>query len=107
VISTRTGHASELLAEDRGVLVPFADADAIGAQVIGLLRDETRRHAIRKNAYKLGREMIWSQVATRYLRSFELARLEGAVLSRKSFATKTLDQAPRPCRSLTWIISRG
>jgi glycosyltransferase involved in cell wall biosynthesis len=95
VVSTPYWHASELLAEDRGVLVPFADADAIAREVIDLLRDETRRHAIRKNAYKLGREMVWSNVATLYLRSFELARLEGAVLSRKSFATKTLDQAPR------------
>jgi hypothetical protein len=95
VVSTPYWHASELLAEDRGVLVPFADGDAIAREVIGLLRDETRRHAIRKNAYKLGREMVWSNVATLYLRSFELARLEGAVLSRKSFATKTLDQAPR------------
>ncbi len=64
VISTPYWHASELLAEDRGVLVPFADADAIAREVIGLLRDESRRHAIRKNAYKLGREMIWSNVAT-------------------------------------------
>ena len=54
-----------------------------------------RRHAMRKNAYKLGREMVWSNVARLYMRSFELARLEGAVLSRKSFATKTLDQQPR------------
>jgi glycosyltransferase involved in cell wall biosynthesis len=95
VVSTPYWHASELLAEDRGVLVPFAEAEAIAREVIGLFRDEPRRHTIRKNAYKLGREMIWSNVATLYLRSFELARLEGAVLSRKSFATKTLDQAPR------------
>ena len=54
-----------------------------------------RRTAIRKNAYKLGREMVWSNVAGLYLRSFELARLERAVLSRKSFATKTLDEQPR------------
>jgi glycosyltransferase involved in cell wall biosynthesis len=95
VVSTPYWHASELLAEDRGVLVPFAEAEAIAREVIGLFRDEPRRHTIRKNAYKLGREMIWSNVATLYLRSFELARLEVAVLSRKSFATKTLDQAPR------------
>src|SRR5204863_8330322 len=75
--------------------VPFGDAKAIAREVIGLLRDETRRHAIRKNAYKLGREMVWSNVAKQYLRSFEQARLEGAVLTRKSFATKTLDQQPR------------
>jgi hypothetical protein len=51
------------LAEDHGVLVPFGDAPAIAREVIGLLRDDTRRNAIRKNAYKLGREMVWSNVA--------------------------------------------
>ena len=95
VVSTPYWHAAELLAEDRGVLVPFGDAEAIARGVIGLLRDETRRHAMRKNAYKLGREMVWSNVARLYLRSFEPARRERAVLSRKSFATKTLDQQPR------------
>ena len=95
VVSTPYWHAAELLAEDRGVLVPFGDAKAIAREVIALLRDETRRTAMRKNAYKLGREMIWSHTARLYQKSFELARLQGAVLSRKSFATKTLDQAPR------------
>src|SRR5437867_8056127 len=95
VISTPYWHAAELLADGQGLLVPFRDAAAIAREVIGLLRDDTRRHAMRKNAYKLGREMIWSNVARLYMRSFERARLEGAVLSRKSFATKTLDQQPR------------
>lgn len=95
VISTPYWHAKELLAEDRGVLVPFADSDAIAREVIALLRDETRRHAIRKNAYKLGREMIWSQAAQLYVSSFAQARLERAKMSRRSFAIKTLDQQPR------------
>jgi glycosyltransferase involved in cell wall biosynthesis len=95
VISTPYWHAAELLAGERGALVPFADAQAIAREVTGLLRDDTRRHAMRKNAYKLGREMIWSNVARLYMQSFEQARLEGGVLSRKSFATKTLDQQPR------------
>jgi glycosyltransferase involved in cell wall biosynthesis len=95
VISTPYWHAAELLAEDRGVLVPFGDSRAIAREAIGLLRDETRRTLIRKNAYKLGREMIWSNVARMYMRSFESARVERAVLSRKSFATKTLDEQPR------------
>jgi glycosyltransferase involved in cell wall biosynthesis len=95
VISTPYWYASELLGEDRGVLVPFNDPGAMARAVIGLLREDTRRHAMRKNAYKLGREMVWSETAKLYWRSFELARLEGAELSRKSFATKTLDQQPR------------
>jgi hypothetical protein len=95
VVSTPYWHAAELLAEERGVLVPFGDARAIAREVIALLRDETRRHAMRKNAYKLGREMVWSNVARLYMRSFELSRLERAVLSRKYFAAKTLDQKPR------------
>src|SRR5260221_144841 len=95
VVSTPYWHAAELLAEERGVLVPFGDAKAIAQAVIGLLKDETRRHAMRKNAYKLGREMVWSNVAQLYMRSFEQARLGGTVASRKSFATKTLDRQPR------------
>jgi glycosyltransferase involved in cell wall biosynthesis len=95
VISTPYWHAAELLADDRGVLVPFRNAEAIAREVIGLLRDDTRRHAIRKNAYRIGRDMVWGNVAQLYMHSFELSRLEGAALSRKSLITKTLDQRPR------------
>src|SRR3954470_5229648 len=95
VISTPYWHAAELLAEDRGVLVPFGDADAIARETAGLLRDDPRRQAMRKNAYKIGRDMVWSNTARMYMASFQRARIEGAVQSRKSFATKTLDQQPR------------
>ena len=64
-------------------------------QILGLLRDDARRNAMRTNAYRLGREMIWSNVAQLYMHSFELARLEGAPLPRKSLAIKTLDQKHR------------
>ena len=95
VVSTPYWHAAELLADDRGVLVPFADAPAMAREVIGLLRDDTRRHAMRKNAYKIGREMVWSNAAQQYMRSFECSRLEVAAPSRRFLATKTLDQKPR------------
>ena len=95
VVSTPYWYAAELLAEDHGVLVPFSDAQAIAREVIGLLRDDTHRQAISKNAYKLGREMVWNNVALLYMRSFELSRIEGAARFRKSLATKTLDQKPR------------
>jgi glycosyltransferase involved in cell wall biosynthesis len=95
VVSTPYWHAAELLAKDRGVLVPFADAPAIANEVTSLLRDDTRRNAMRKNAYKMGREMIWSSTAEQYLDCFESARLEVGAPGRKSLATQTLDQKPR------------
>ena len=45
VISTPYWHAAELLRDQRGVLVPFADPKAIAREVSGLLRDEVRRNA--------------------------------------------------------------
>lgn len=94
VVSTPYWHAAELLADDRGTLVPFGDAPAIAREVTALLRDDTRRNAIRKNAYKIGREMTWSNVAQIYMRTFECSRMEVAA-SRKFLATKTLDLNPR------------
>lgn len=95
VVSTPYWHAAELLAEDRGVLVPFGDFVSMAREVREVLRDDNRRHAIRKNAYRMGREMIWSHVAQLYMRSFEMARLEGAAPSRNSLLNKTLAQRPR------------
>ena len=95
VVSTPYWHAAELLADDRGVLVPFADSAAMGREIVALLSDDSRRHSIRKNAYRMGREMVWSHVAQLYMRSFESSRSSEAVLSRKSLVTKTLDQRPR------------
>jgi glycosyltransferase involved in cell wall biosynthesis len=75
VISTPYWYAEDLLVDNRGKLVPFKDAKAIAREMIYLLEHEAERHAMRKNAYLLGREMIWSEVAELYMRSFQEARL--------------------------------
>jgi hypothetical protein len=74
VISTPYWHAEELLADDRGILVPFRDSDAIAEAVIKLLSNEPLRHSMRKKAYLLGREMVWSNIAHLYINSFQEAR---------------------------------
>jgi glycosyltransferase involved in cell wall biosynthesis len=76
VISTPYWHAEELLADERGILVPFGDSEAIADQVIRLLTDEPMRHAMRKKAYMAGREMIWGRVIQSYANSFTQARHE-------------------------------
>jgi glycosyltransferase involved in cell wall biosynthesis len=94
VVSTPYWHAAELLAADRGKLVPFRDAKAIAVAVVDLLRDETLRHTMRKNAYKLGRDMVWSKVAQLYEKSFEQARQDHSFVGRRSSPIKTLDESP-------------
>src|SRR5712692_7778590 len=76
VISTPYWYAEEMLAEERGALVPFRDPAALAEQVIDLLDNEAKRHAMRKRAYLCGRQMVWPQVARRYMESFERARAE-------------------------------
>lgn len=78
VVSTPYWHARELLADGRGILVPFADAKAIGVEISGLLANDVRRHAMGKRAYAASRSMTWAQTAKRYLAVFDNARAVGA-----------------------------
>ena len=94
VISTPYWYAQEMLADDRGALVPFRDPAALADQVIDLLDNESERHAMRKRAYLFGRAMIWPQVAQRYMESFERARVERRSFIPAGFAVKPLDQRP-------------
>ena len=94
VVSTPYWHAAELLTAERGKLVAFRDAKAIAVAVVELLRDEPLRHSMRKNAYKLGREMVWSRVAQLYGKSFEQARQDHSFVGRKTSPIKTLDEQP-------------
>jgi glycosyltransferase involved in cell wall biosynthesis len=73
VISTPYWHAEELLAGGRGVLVPFADSAAIARGAIGLLGDQARLEAMRRQAYELGRGMIWSEVARQFMATYQAA----------------------------------
>jgi glycosyltransferase involved in cell wall biosynthesis len=76
VISTPYWYALELLDQDRGIIVPFNDQEAIAEQTIRLLENEAERHAMRKRAYLYSRNMVWKNVAQDYMRSFQRARAE-------------------------------
>jgi hypothetical protein len=107
VISTPYWHAAELLRDQRGVLVPFADPRAIAREVSGLLRDGTRRNAMSANAYKLGRTMVWSNTAGLYMRSFELARRLWAAAPRRSVAASGFGQTRVYERGTQAVRSQG
>ncbi|MFM9058620.1 MAG: glycosyltransferase [Planctomycetaceae bacterium] len=94
VVSTPYRHARELLADGRGMLVPFRDPAAIAAAVNALLDDDTGRETLRRQAWEVGREMLWDRVAARYADAFRRTRQATAVKPRRAAAA----DAPRPPR---------
>ncbi|RYD47039.1 MAG: glycosyltransferase, partial [Verrucomicrobiaceae bacterium] len=63
VVSTPYWHASELLKDGRGALVPFRDPQAIASAVCTYLDDPGLMERTRATAHEAGREMIWKSVA--------------------------------------------
>ena len=94
VVSTPYWHATELLAEERGVLVPFRNPSAIADGVCGLLENPQRLEKMRHDAYAMGREMIWPAVAKLYVESFQHARADRQATPRAAFAGWTLASRP-------------
>jgi len=75
VISTPYWYATEMLAEDRGRLVPFRNPDAMAEQIIALLDNDVDRHAMRKKAYIFSRDAVWKEVSRKYLQVFREVQL--------------------------------
>ena len=63
VISTPYVHATEILDDDHGVLVPFGDVGAFAREIDRLLSDEGARNRLSSRAYTRGRTMIWPRLA--------------------------------------------
>ncbi|MBI3514593.1 MAG: glycosyltransferase family 4 protein [Proteobacteria bacterium] len=107
IVSTPYWHARELLAEDRGVLVPFGDSTATGRAIAELLTDDTRRQAMRRHAYSSSRAMTWERTAERYLGAFEGARRRHhlMVISRRDQRAPVTDIPAPPELQLDHFLS--
>ncbi|MDQ6958042.1 MAG: glycosyltransferase family 4 protein [Mariprofundaceae bacterium] len=70
VVSTPYWYAEELLADGRGVLVPFRDKEAIATALTDLLGDPAACEAMRRRAFDFGRAMTWPKVGEGYWRLF-------------------------------------
>lgn len=74
VISTPYWYAEELLGNERGILVPFRDSEAISEAVVGLQNNPELRKRIGKNAAEFGKKMLWPEVSRGYKATFERAK---------------------------------
>jgi glycosyltransferase involved in cell wall biosynthesis len=70
VISTPYLHATEVLAEGRGLFCEFKDHRSIAECIERLLEDRLRK-AIERRAYKYSRRFVWSNVAKKYVELFK------------------------------------
>ena len=92
IISTPYWHAKELLAEKRGVIVPFGRSDAIAEAILALLENDAERHAMRKRAYLHSRGTTWPKTAHAYMSSFQRARFERSFQPRpKQLLDESMD----------------
>ena len=82
IISTPYWHAKELLAEKRGIIVPFENPEAISEAITALLENDAERHAMRKRAYLHSRGTTWPKTARAYMASFQRARFERSLQPR-------------------------
>ena len=74
VVSTPYWHAEELLADGKGILVPFSDSAALAREINGLLSNGERMESVQSNAFEEGKLMQWPVVGAKYVDTFFAAQ---------------------------------
>jgi len=71
IIATPSVYAREVLADGRGILVPFCDSQAIARVLRHLLSDAEALAALEERAYAYTRSWTWPAVGRQYLALFQ------------------------------------
>ncbi|MEX2219116.1 MAG: glycosyltransferase family 4 protein [Phycisphaerales bacterium] len=101
VVSTPYLYAQEVLADGRGLLVPFADSTALGDATRRFLGDEAFSARTRRRAYAYARPMRWLNVGREYLDFFD------EIVSQSGGRPETEDPASRPALRAGELLTGG
>jgi polysaccharide biosynthesis protein PslF len=98
VVSTPYLYAEEVLAEGRGLLVPFSNVDAMADATLRFLENAPFRLATRRKAFDYARPMFWPSVGRDYLEFFDqVAAASEKRLERRYLGAYTTK--PNPIRA--------
>jgi len=105
VVSTPYLYAEEVLANGRGLLVPFGQSGAMADATLRFLRDTAFQVETRRRAYQYAKPMFWPNVGQQYLELFDQVAAENRTsrpwLPRQAFS------APRDQRQPSELVPGG
>ena len=103
VVSTPYWHATELLADNRGRLFDFKNADALADNVIELLDQERVLNELKANAYEYGLHLRWPVVGAEFIKAAKEA-VSSHDFSDKILKNSIVDPEIMPKFSLTHVV---
>jgi glycosyltransferase involved in cell wall biosynthesis len=103
VVSTPYWHATELLANNRGRLFDFKNADALADIVIELLDQERVLNELKENAYEYGLHLRWPVVGAEFIKVAQEACAEHDFRD-KILKNSIVDPEIMPKFSLTHVL---
>jgi len=83
-ISTGFLYAKEMLAQGRGIIVPFRDSKSIAKAVFKVWEDPKKRKEMESKSYAYGRFMTWSSVALQHIIFFQKIIKKHGTKNRKA-----------------------
>ena len=107
VLSTPSWAAEELLADGRGVIVPFENSEAIYNEIDKLMQNPKAFKNMQQKAFEYGRHMVWKEVAKEYIKVFDEIKKErnAIILKRKETKGPILSITEFPVLKLDHLVN--